>query len=163
MSNYEYLSTEPYLCRQALAAFYLSSRQDIIEVGCGATPIWQYMDVWHYIRCVDPEIHGDSGSNYVTIKSRIQDYTYEGHDSYAVACLGFEAKLLGEDGCQALYELMLKAKRSVIEYAAAFAPSSRQMADWLSRDELKPVICLRIGISPANEFHHRTLYVLEST
>jgi hypothetical protein len=134
--SWKYLQTRAFSTRYVLASHFLGACRSVIEIGGSVVSIDQFLTGDHEsVTVLDPLIRDDCKDSMrgrpcrVThVGARFQDVDWvipHGAD-YGLVMLGLELVGLGPRDFSALYELVNRAKRTVIEFASSWSFSREQ-------------------------------------
>jgi hypothetical protein len=166
-TEWKYLESPAFFARQMIAAGNLRDMDLIIELGAYKTSLRPFADC--PVVCIDERLKNsthfqDIGENFPASRLNVPESKDVG-----VVMLGMDMRL-DAAGKQALYDLLNKAKRVVIEFPPAHKPSVTQLQDVLSNTNKK--VTQEIGLDLTNNdfgdlsgsapvMANRRVYILE--
>lgn len=164
MPEWKYLWSEAFKVRYAIAAWALNDCKHILEIGGYKTPITDFLDLesgrYESVTVYDPKC-SDRHEMYEGKNGRVKINHYASlfqpvipiHPyvtSYGIALLGLELHL-NDFGWECLFRIILRAKRTVIEYAVASPTAIQQYARILKETGAR--VAFQVGIELAgNDF-----------
>jgi hypothetical protein len=134
--GWKYLESEAFSSRSILAAHFVKDCPAIIEIGSSKTPIDMFLTGRHEsVMVLDPfirESRNDSVNaqpgNVWHIRARFQDVRWHvgRPGDYGLVMLGLELQGLSEEDYYVLYDLVDRARVTVVEFPTSWAPSREQ-------------------------------------
>jgi hypothetical protein len=135
MTQWRYLRAPAFAVRNVLAAHFVRDCPTVVELGGWQTPIDRFLTGRHAsVLVVDPfireaardELHGHP-CRVRHVRARFQDLRWDVRDGdYGLVLLGIELEGLSEDDERELFDLVRRARTTVVEFAASWDVSRRQ-------------------------------------
>jgi hypothetical protein len=155
-----YLRSEAFSVRNVLAAHFVRDCPTVIEIGGWHTPIDRYLTGHQSsVVVVDPFIREATRDELNGrpccvrhVRARFQDlgWTVRAPD-YGLVILGLDLEGLSGDDEQALFELVRRARTTVIEFPTSWDPSREQYARLLAATSVDELVGARIDLA-GNDF-----------
>jgi hypothetical protein len=134
--EWKYLESRAFSTRYVLAAHFVSACHSVIEIGGAKTPIDQFLTGAHEsVLVLDPFIR-ESYTDHLNgtlchishVRARFQDVDWHIPPTaeYGLVMLGIEIQGLTPQQYEMLYDLVNRAKVTVIEFPTSWAPSREQ-------------------------------------
>ena len=134
--EWKYLESRAFSTRYVLAAHFVSACRSVIEIGGAKTPIDQFLTGAHdSVLVLDPFIresytdHLHGTPCYVShVRARFQDVDWHIPPTaeYGLVMLGLEIQGLTPQQYEVLYDLVNRARVTVIEFPTSWTPSREQ-------------------------------------
>ena len=134
--EWKYLESPAFVTRYVLAAHFVRPCRAVVEIGGAKTPINQFLEGDHdCILVIDPLIserhqntwHGRPCS-LTHLRARFQDvaWTIPPKADFGLVMLGLEFQGLLQEHWQTLFQLINRARTTVIEFPLSWEPSREQ-------------------------------------
>lgn len=145
--NWDYLLTEPFSGRNALAAYYVRDCAQIVEIGSYKNPITNFLYTSHdTIWCVDPLLkRSTKGSSVLFIKKPFQDVDFSPiQDGFGLVTLGLD---IGIEHADAFIALLQRSRVAVLESWQTWPPYVNMLRRILERTNKKVVTTIEFDFS----------------
>lgn len=172
--RWEYLLSEPYQARYAIAAHYVRGCPVVVEIGAWRQNISEYLDpAVRMIVVVDPLLERNEREGRVEyLRQAVETVPLclmrPMHGHYGLVCLGLDLGQHPEPALERIAELANTATVTVLEWAVRYKPVE-YYRDWLLR-EIEKRVAVRLALDftgnngvPQNgfqEFPEREMLVL---
>ena len=143
--RWQYLETEAFRMRSAMAAWWLRECETIIDIGGGATPITDFLLPHQRSIVIDPLVPPTSNPAAIHLPIRVQDWDAKVPEPFGVVMLGCD--LDGFDHwIRHLCAIIAKASRTVLEAPSHYKPSMRQIRDIIRRTTCPVLATIQMSI-----------------
>lgn len=178
--EWKYLESPAFATRYVLAAHFVRQCRSVVEIGGAKTPIDQFLAGDHdAILVIDPlireshqEVWRGKPCLVSHLRARFQDleWSLPPEAEFGLVMLGMEFQGLAEQDWQTLFQLIERARVTVIEFPLSWEPSRQQFQSICAHTATR--IALRAALDlDGNDFGNlenswppradRTIYVLE--
>jgi hypothetical protein len=135
-TEWKYLESEAFSMRYVIAGNCVDGCSSVVEIGGARTPIDQFLKAAHdKVIVIDPFIRESRAGvlngekcSVEHVRARFQDVHWDipRDADYGLVMLGLEIQGLNESEYQSLFDLVNRAKLTVIEFPLSWAPSREQ-------------------------------------
>lgn len=155
--DWKYLASPAFAMRSVLAAHFLRECPTVVEIGGGRVPINDFLTGHHeFVLVVDPflrEARWDTLNARLCavwhVRARFQDLIWriDRPRDYGLVMLGLELQGLSDDDRAALYLLVNRARRTVVEFPTSWDPSRAQFEELLRACRLRVLQSCKLDLS----------------
>ena len=178
--DWKYLESEAFATRYVIAAYFVEPCRSVIEIGGAKTPIDLFLTGHHdSVVVLDPfirEMHctamNGRPSEVAHVRARFQDVDWKVPQDadYGIVMMGLEIQGLEPQHYETLFQLVNKARVTVIEFPPSWEPSRQQFEMIKSNTKTKVTVQMKLNLED-NDFGDltnswpprcdRMIYVLE--
>ena len=158
---WKYMNTRAFATRYVLAGHFVEPCRDVLEIGGAVTPIDRFLTGDHgRVIVLDPRVvesesdsMGGRPCRVSHVRARFQevDWCVPTGADYGLVMLGLELVGLGPGDEAALYNLVNRAKTTVIEYASSWWFSREQFEKIRANTQTRNVLHVKLDLSD-NDF-----------
>lgn len=146
--EWEYLYSEPFKARYAIAAYYLRDCETIIEIGGYKTPISDFVEGKKVI-VIDPRVDLKLTDLVTQLPITFQEWTDSSSikGEFGLLILGFELNNMSPSDWKRFYDLVDDSKRVLIGIPKNYQPSIVQLNQILANVKKKQVMKIHLDFT----------------